>query len=219
MRLDKGIFIVFEGGEGAGKTTQINHLAEALTQKKYHVKTTREPGGTPESDKIRNLLVQRDGGNWSSMAELLLLYAARTMHVENVIKPELAEGKIVISDRFSDSTRAYQGYAGGVPLQTIDDIDKIVLDHFKQDLTFVFDLDPKVGVERSQRRLASATYNVDQLEDRFENLEISYHERLRDGFLDLAQKDPGRYCVIDASQSEEDIAAQVLARVMEQISS
>ena len=187
-----GLFISFEGGEGSGKTTQINKLAESLTEQGRKVITTREPGGTPEGDKIRDLIVQREGGEWNPMAETLLLFAARTMHVQKTIKPALDDGKIVISDRFTDSTISYQGYGHGLATETIEDIAQISIDGLKPDITFILDIDPKEGLDRSQRRLASEQLGVDQTEDRFERLDVTFHEKLREGFLSIAKNEPDR---------------------------
>ncbi|MCB1531249.1 MAG: dTMP kinase [Alphaproteobacteria bacterium] len=203
------LFISFEGGEGSGKTTQINKLAEALTERGLKVVTTREPGGTPEGDKVRDLIVQRDGGDWSPLAETLLLFAARTMHVQKTILPALENGKVVITDRFTDSTVSYQGYGHGLNIDTIEQINSIVLDGLKPDLTFILDIDAKAGLQRSERRLASEQFGVDQTEDRFERLDISFHEKLRQGFLEIAKNDPARCHVIDATQDVEQIAQQI----------
>ncbi len=213
----RGFFITLEGGEGGGKTTQINWLAETLTAKKYKVVTAREPGGTPEGEKIRNLLVQRHGGNWSPMAECLMFFAARAMYVDKIIKPALEDGRIVISDRFTDSTRAYQGYGLGMELSKINKLNDIVLDGFTPDLTFILDIDPREGLSRSGRRLASEKLGLSQSEDRYENLDLSFHEKLRAGFLEIAKKEPERCQVIDAGQSKEDIEAQILKIVEERL--
>lgn len=207
----KGVFISFEGGEGAGKTTQINNVAKYLSDKGHSVLTTREPGGTPEGEKIRNLLVQRDGGKWLPITETLLLFAARAEHVERIIKPALAAGKIVISDRFTDSTYAYQGYGHGLTIETIDDLNKTVLDNFKPDLTFILDVAPDTGLKRSGRRLAAEQLQVRQTEDRFENLEIAFHERLHEGFLAIAKSDPARCQIIDATQKAVDVTDEIIA--------
>ncbi|MDB2682729.1 dTMP kinase [Alphaproteobacteria bacterium] len=207
--MSRGLFITFEGGEGSGKTTQINKLAERLTEEKLRVLTTREPGGTPEAEKIRDLLVQRGGGAWSPMAEILLLYAARVMHVEAVIKPALEEGKVVLCDRFTDSTLAYQGYGHGMDLGEIKELQTIVMGDFKPDLTVILDIDPGEGLQRSSRRLAAQELHVEQTEDRFENLNIEFHNRLREGFLSIARSDMGRCAIIDASMEPNDIAREI----------
>jgi len=210
-----GFFITFEGGEGSGKTTQINKLAGALTEKGHKVITTREPGGTEESEKIRELLVQRDGGNWDAMSECLLLFAARRMHVEEIIRPALESGKVVISDRFTDSTRAYQGYGRGLDLSVIETLNDLVLDGLTPNKTFILDIDPEEGLERSERRLASESLEVKRHEDRFESMDFTFHKKLREGFLEIAQKDADRCAILDASLSVEDLQSRILDRVME----
>lgn len=210
----RGMFITLEGGEGSGKSTQISLLADALRAMGRSVVTTREPGGTPEAEKIRDFLVKRDGGNWTPMAECMLLYAARQMHVENLIKPALSEGKIVVSDRFSDSTRAYQSFGHGLPLETIEQIDHLVLDGFKPDLTFILDLPVETGLARAGKRM-----DADQSqEDRFEKLGTSFHDRLRQGYLQIAQANPERCVVIDATRSIEKISADLAKHVQERLS-
>lgn len=177
-----GLFITFEGGEGSGKSTQIRLLKEYLEQSGHGVILTREPGGTPEAEKIRDLLVQRDGGAWSAEEECLLLYAARKGHVERVIKPAIAAGKIVLCDRFSDSTMAYQGYGHGLSHAFIDNLDRLVLGGFKPDMTFMLDIAPEVGLARSERRLVSAADgSKEQTEDRFERLDFSFHKKTAAG--------------------------------------
>lgn len=212
-----GLFISFEGGEGSGKTTQINKLAEALTEAGHKVVTTREPGGTPEGDKIRDLIVQRDGGQWSPMAETLLLFAARAMHVQKTILPALEDGKIVITDRFTDSTTSYQGHGHGLAIDKIEDIAKLSIDGLKPDVTLILDIEAKAGLERSQRRLASEQLGVNQTEDRFERLDISFHEKLRQGFLTIAKDDPKRCHIIDATQDIEEMAQKILDIVTERL--
>lgn len=212
-----GLFITFEGGEGAGKTTQINRLAQSLTNAGYKVVTTREPGGTAEAEKIRNLLVQRDGGHWSPLSEALLLFAARSLHVERVINPAIADGSIVICDRFTDSTRAYQGHGHGLSLDTIEDLKQTVLGGLEPDLTFILDIESKAGLERSERRLASEALDIKQKEDRFESLDISFHEKLRQGFLTIAKDNPDRCIVFDASKDLDDIAAKILKTTQEKL--
>ncbi|MEZ5813504.1 MAG: dTMP kinase [Alphaproteobacteria bacterium] len=211
------LFITFEGGEGSGKTTQINRLAQTLSQIGRKVVTTREPGGTPEGEKIRDLIVRRDAGNWIPMAEVLLFLAARIMHVEKIIKPALEEGHIVICDRFADSTTAYQGYGHGVDQHILEETNTLALGHFKPDLTFVLDIDPEEGLKRSDRRLAAEQFQVKEREDRYEQLDIEFHKRLRQGFLDIAAKEPERCHVIDATQDIDAISAQVARIVSERI--
>lgn len=194
--MTKGLFITLEGGEGGGKSTQSRKLKDHLEKKGREVVLTREPGGTPEAEKIRTLLVDRAGGNWSPVAECLLLFAARAMHVRDCIAPALAAGKVVICDRFTDSTRAYQGYAGGMDLAVIEHIKTLSIGALEPDVTFILDLPAQTGLARSGRRMAKSGGT----EDRFENKELAFHEALRQGFLDIAAKNPSRCKVIDATQ-------------------
>jgi dTMP kinase len=197
----RGLFITLEGGEGTGKTTQIARLAEYLRAQGREVVTTREPGGTPEAEKIRTLLVHRDGGNWTPVAEAMLLFAGRQMHVETLIKPAMARGAVVISDRFADSTRAYQGYGHGLDLHVIEQLNTLALGAFKPDLTLVFDMPVAEGLKRSGRRLSAEG----SAEDRFESLDIAFHERMRQGYLAIAANDSARCRVIDATRTVDDI--------------
>ncbi len=203
--MPQGLFISFEGGEGSGKTTQINRLAETLTAQGHKIITTREPGGVPEAEKIRNLLVQRDGGNWTADAEMLLFCAARVMHLEKLIKPALAEGKIVITDRFSDSTMAYQCYGHGADKDKLQMLDEQFIGGAKPDLTFILDIPATVGLSRATGRMIED----DTTEDRFEKLDIAFHERLRQGFLEIAKQEPERCHVIDATKSVDEIASKI----------
>lgn len=198
----RGVLITLEGGEGAGKSTQSRKLKEYLEAQGRTVILTREPGGTPEAEKIRDLLVQRDGGNWTPLAECLLFFAARQMHVETLIKPALKDGKIVICDRFTDSTRAYQSYGHGFSLETIEKLNDVALDGFAPDLTLILDLPVEMGLERSFAQKEKSA-GREATEDRFEKLDRSFHEKLRQGFLDIAKNNPQRCRVIDATRSAE----------------
>lgn len=208
----KGLFITLEGGEGAGKSTQSRRLKAALEDMGRDVVLTREPGGTPEAEKIRDLLVQRDGGNWTPMAECLLFFAARQMHVETLIKPALADGKIVICDRFTDSTIAYQGYGHGFDIQVIEQIAKLSLGDFKPDMTFILDLPVSDGLARSlkQKDVSSGKENT---EDRFEKLKVDFHEKLRQGFLTIADNDKARCVVVDATQPADNVYNMIWTRI------
>lgn len=202
----KGFFISFEGGEGAGKTTQIKRLKDWLESSGHAVILTREPGGTPEAEKIRDLLVKRDGGNWDGLTELLLFFAARRHHVETLIKPAMAEGKVVICDRFADSTEAYQCFGHGVSTDIYAQIKTIVLGDFAPNLTFLLDVPVNIGLKRSKRVNDSTTVLSDaEVEDRFERLDVSFHEKLRQGFLTIAARETNRFKVIDALQSLDEI--------------
>jgi dTMP kinase len=211
---NRGFFITLEGGEGSGKSTQINLLAEFLKDKGFDVITTREPGGTPEAEKVRELLVDRDGGNWTPMAEALLFFTARNMHVEDLIKPALSEGKIVICDRFTDSTRAYQCYGHGVlSIESIERLNQIAIDDFSPDLTLILDIPVETGLKRSGVRLD----NENSKEDRFENFEIEFHQRLRQGYLEIAEKNSKRCKVVNADQSIKVLSEQINSLVLEKI--
>lgn len=211
--MGKGFFITLEGGEGSGKTTQIKKLAAFLEGRGIEVVLTREPGGTPEAEKIRDLLVRRDGGNWTPMTECLLMFAARVQHVETLIKPALAAGKYVISDRFADSTRAYQAYGRGLPLDAVEEINCATLGDFKPDLTFILDLPVEDGLARAGKRLAASS----SAEDKFEGLGEPFHQRLRKGYLEIAAAEPQRCVVIDANRAIEDVAKDLAQKLLERL--
>lgn len=213
MGSHQGYFITFEGGEGSGKSTQVKLLAEHLRSLGHEVVLTREPGGTPEAEKIRDLLVRNDGGDWSPLEECFLLFAARAHHIRTLIKPALEAGKIVISDRFTDSTRAYQGYGLGLELNKIEALNNNLLGGFKPDVTFLLDIDVKDGLVRSTSRLV----DEQSCEDRYENLDIDFHEKLRAGFLDMAKREPERFCVIDADKPVDKIADKIKTVVEERL--
>ena len=200
-----GRFITLEGGEGAGKSTQIRRLAMTLEKKGIAVLCTREPGGSPGAEEIRKLMVEGEPGRWNAVTETLLAYAARSDHVARTIGPALHAGKWVISDRFSDSTFAYQGVGRGLARETIRRIDSAVLDDFAPDLTLILDLDVGIGLKRALARGAAET--------RFEKFGIEFHEKLRQAFLDIAKRSPERCRVIDASGSEEQVADAIFAAV------
>lgn len=200
-----GTFITFEGGDGAGKTTQIALLAEALRQAGIDVLVTREPGGCPEAEALRNLMLHRHDMEWDAMSLVLLLTAARVEHVRKVIKPALDTGKTVICDRFYDSTLAYQGYGAGVDLSAVRAVHMAALNGLQPDATFILDIDPKDGMERVRVRGVAA--------DAIEKLDISFHQRLRDGFLKIAEAEPERITVINAMQTMEDMHVEICAKL------
>lgn len=199
-------FITFEGGEGSGKSTQSKLLFEFLKNSGVNVILTREPGGSPEAEKIRELLVTGDKNRWDKTSETLLFYAARRNHVENLIKPALANNTIVICDRFNDSTIAYQGYGHGFNLNEIEQLTKISIGNFKPDITFIVDITPEDGLKRADKRIELAQSN----ENRFETLGLEFHKKLRQGFLQIAKQEPERCKVIDGSKSVEEIHQQIL---------
>jgi len=200
-----GHFISFEGGEGTGKSTQVGRLAASLEKFGVSCVMTREPGGSPGAEDIRKLLVQGEPGRWNALTEALLLYAARADHVTNTIKPALARGQWVICDRFSDSSYAYQGGGGGLDRETIRRIEAVSIGDFKPELTLIFDLPVEVGLGRARARHGN--------EMRFEQFDTAFHERMRRVYLDIAKRSPDRCIVIDASGSEEQVAAAILDAV------
>ena len=204
-----GRFITLEGGEGTGKSTQVKRLKAALEAKGRSVLATREPGGSPGAEEIRKLLVEGEPGRWNPITETLLAYAARADHVARTIGPALAAGQWVISDRFNDSTFAYQGVGRGVERETIRRIDSAVLDDFQPDLTLVLDLDVKIGLDRAMARPGARS----AAENRFEKFGPEFHEKLRQSFLDIAKRAPERCRIIDASGSEDQVAEQIFSAV------
>lgn len=213
--MDKGVFITFEGGEGSGKTTQINRLATALKNEGHNVVTTREPGGTHQADKIRALLVQRSAGEWPAFAELSLVTAARMVHIRDVIKPALEDGRIVLCDRFIHSTIAYQGFARGLNLQTIDFMIAQSIGDLAIDMTLYLDIDVKEGIARTKRREAAHSFEGDALEDKFKSLDLSFHDNVRKGFLSFEGQDT--FYKIDAAQDIEIVSADILKTVTSKI--
>ena len=208
--MQRGKFITLEGGEGTGKTTQIAKMAGALKAQGIDVITTREPGGTPEAEKLRNLVVQRDGGDWDYITEAMLFAAARREHLVKKIWPALSEGKWVISDRFLDSTRVYQGYAHGVDKSLIEGLYYMIAEDFEPDLTFILDIDPVTGLERSRAQLLSSHNAKENTEDRFERIGLDFHQKLREGYLKIAEQDSKRCVVIDAGQTVAEIHRQMM---------
>jgi dTMP kinase len=204
MSINKG-FISFEGTEGSGKSTQTKLLAAHFRAKGYDVVETAEPGGTIIGSKIRTLLLEPQN-HMDALTELLLYYASRAQHVREVIYPAILEDKVVITDRFTDSTVAYQGYARGIDLAVINTLNEIVVPDFKPFLTFLLDLDIEEGLRRNRRVLK---------EDRFELETIEFHNRVRSGFMEITRQEPDRIKVIDASGSEEEISRKVIGIVEE----
>ncbi|MFA5122478.1 dTMP kinase [Zavarzinia sp.] len=205
-----GRFIVLEGGEGAGKTGTIAFLAAELRARGRDVVTTREPGGTPEGAALRRLLLAGEGFDWTPEAELLLMTADRAQHVARVVRPALAAGRIVISDRYAGSTLAYQGAGRGLDRELILDLHRRALNDLWPDLTLVLDVPPEIGLRRSLARLGSE--GVD--EGRFEGLDLDFHRRVRQSFLDLAAAAGPGARVIDATATPETVKAEALAAVL-----
>lgn len=199
------LFITLEGGEGTGKTTLINALNKYLTGKNYEVVLTREPGGTEGAESIRDLLVKGSAGRWNAMSEICLFYAAREDHLQRVIRPSLQAKKIVISDRFFDSTRAYQGNLGQYEANVIKCLEDNIVGPTKPDITLILDIDPEIGLRRAASRKDD--------EGRFETKKLEFHKNLRQAFLNIAQNEPDRCKIIDASLSPEEVFTKAIALI------
>lgn len=197
----KGYFITFEGAEGSGKSTQIRNAVAFLKKRGHSVVMLREPGGTRISEAIRQILLDKDLKEMARVTELLLYLAARAQIVHEKILPALKKGKVVICDRFEDSTRAYQGFGRKISLKAIDHASRLVRGALKPDLTFVLDIDIKKGLERGGRH------------DRIEREALSFHQRVRRGFLALARKEPKRMVVLDTSKPVESVSQKVRERL------
>ncbi len=202
-------FITFEGGEGAGKSTQIGLLAEALAAAGIPVRTTREPGGNPGAEQIRELLVTGAADRWDAMTEALLHFAARREHLRGVVRPSLEAGQWVLSDRFADSTMAYQGYGHGLGRPAIERLYALAVGDFAPDLTLILDVPVALGLKRALARRNG--------EDRYEGLGAEFHERLRQGFREIAEREPGRCALIDARGEVASVQAAVRACVAERL--
>lgn len=203
--MTQGYFITFEGGEGAGKSTQIRRLAERLRAGDREVVLTREPGGSPGAEQIRNLILNGEVDRWSPLTEALLMNASRRDHIERVIAPALARGAVVLCDRFADSTRAYQGAGGEVDPTIIAQLETAVVGETRPDLTLIFDLPVEEGLRRALSRNGG--------EERFEAKGAAFHERLRAAYLEIARAEPGRCVVIDAAAALDAVEAAVWTAV------
>jgi len=205
----KGLFITFEGLDKVGKSTQVDRLVEYLESRKIKVILVREPGSTEISEQIRKILLDKDNsGKISPLTELLLYNAARAQLVESVIRPALENGEIVVSDRFYDSTTAYQGYGRGIDIGLIDSVNMAATGNLVPDLTILLSVGPiKDAINNHKRFQASST------DDRLERESLDFRERVREGFLEIAKKEPGRFLVVDAEDTVVKIAAKIAARV------
>jgi len=195
LQKHKGLFVTFEGGEGAGKTTLIQRLSDHLKEAGPHAITTREPGGTPFGKHIRSLLLHPEDVSFGKKAELFLFLADRAQHVEEMILPALEKGGIVFCDRFNDSTLAYQGAARSLDRKFLNTLTDFAASNLKPDLTFFLDLDPEIGLRRSK----SHTH------DRIEKEDLSFHQKVRSAFLQLASDEPKRFCVLDGAQPPDHV--------------
>lgn len=207
--MTRGRFITLEGGEGAGKSTQIALLQASLEAQGLRVRVTREPGGSDGGEEIRNLLVNGETHRWEPLTEALLNYAARHEHLQKVILPALQDGTWVLCDRFADSTMAYQGYGHRMNREVIRRLHRLVVGDTAPDLTLIFDMPVEQGLARAHARGAG--------EDRYERMGSEFHQRLRDGFLDIAKKEPVRCAVIDATGDIGAVAMAVAAEVSQRL--
>ncbi len=197
----RGRFITVEGGEGTGKSTQLPLIAAYLRDANLEVVETREPGGSPGAEKIRDLLVNGATDRWDPVTETMLHFAARREHLKRTIMPALDRGAWVVCDRFADSTMAYQGYGLGVARDLIEDLYRVVVGEMKPDLTIILDIPPKIGLKRADDRRSGGT--------RYERMDLAFHGRLRDGFIDIARRETKRCVVVDATGAIDAIAGQI----------
>jgi len=204
-------FITLEGGEGAGKSTHLQRLGASLRAIGETVVLTREPGGSEGAEEIRSLLVGGAVGRWEPMTEALLHYAARRDHVERTIRPALDAGSWVISDRFADSTMAYQGYGQGLARAAIEELHRVVLGAFAPALTLILEIPVESGLGRARARRSGAG------EDRYERMDTRFHERMRAGFLDIAAREPMRCAILDATRPVDEVAADIRRAVRERL--
>lgn len=200
--MTKGFMVVCDGSNGAGKTTVIKTMEQYLTKKGFDVVVTREPGGTPIGEKIREIILDPSTPEMFNMAELMLFGAARAQHINEKILPALAAGKVVISDRFDAATFSFQHYARGIDLDTICRINNMALNGFSPDMNIILDLDPIVGLERVKQR----GEGLDRLEDE----KMEFLDKARNGYLTQAKQQPHKFTVIDASQSQSQVATLVI---------
>ena len=204
-----GLFVTFEGGEGAGKSTQIRLLAEALRERGLTVLMTREPGGSKGAEAVRHVLLSGAAEPYGIRMEAILFAAARSDHVEQAIRPALSRGTVVLCDRFMDSSRVYQGITGNLEQPFIEALERVAINGIVPDCTIIFDLPAAVGLERARKRSAGP----EEQPDRFEKEKLETHEKRREAFLDIAEREPLRCRVVDATKTQEAIAAEVLAIV------
>ena len=209
-----GYFITFEGIEGAGKSTLAQALFEQLQKESWPVRLTREPGGTPVGEAIRGVLANPEFKEINPLTEVLLLSASRSQLVEQFIRPQLGEGNIVICDRFFDSTTAYQGFGRQVHLREISELADMCTWGVKPDMTLLIDIDPEVGLGRVRTRSVQTLTQM----DRFENMDFGFHERVREGFLEIAQEEPQRFRIFDGHLEPEVLQQKIYQCVIKEIS-
>ena len=202
-------FITLEGGEGTGKSTQARLLVSALDERGIAAIATREPGGAPGAEEIRQILVTGERGRWDPVSEMLLHFSARREHLARTVWPALSRAEWVVSDRFADSTRAYQGYGLGVDLELIERCYALSVGDFAPDLTIILDLDPQAGVRRAEARAGA--------ENRYEQMDLEFHERVRSGFLKIAKREPNRCAVLSAEGTIQDVHSSIMSVVQSRL--
>jgi dTMP kinase len=206
------MFITLEGIEGSGKSTQLENIVAFLKTRGYECVTSREPGGTPVGAQIRKVLLDPCNAGLDATAELLLYNADRVQHIRSVIQPHLAAGRVVVCDRFFDATMVYQGYARGLDKAMIRALHRLVCDDLQPDLTLLFDLDPHIGLGRAWREIDRGGRTP--AESRFEQEKLAFHQAVRDGYLDMARREPHRFRIIPAEQSPQMVARCVEAQLV-----
>ncbi len=199
------LFITFEGGDGSGKSTQVDILCNYFINLGIDVVKTREPGGTPSAEILRDLLTKGDIKKWTPMSEALLMWASRFEHLTNFIRPALNSKKVVICDRFYDSTYAYQGVAHGLGLSNMIELKKLIIGDIEPTITFILDIDPEIGLKR--------TSNRGDKENRFENYDLDFHNKIRQAFLKIADSEKERCIIINAELSEKEISKIIKNRI------
>ncbi len=201
------LFITFEGGDGSGKSTQVDLLKDHFDRLNLNIIKTREPGGTPSAEILRDILTKGEIDRWTPMSEALLMWAARYEHLVNVIEPALKSGKIVICDRFYDSTFAYQGVAHNLGIDKMIELKKIIIGEIEPDITFILDIDPRIGLKRTIKR--------SNLENRFENHDLKFHNEIRGAFIKIANENKHRCVIINASLNEKEINKIIISKINE----
>lgn len=207
--MDKGFMICLEACEGGGKTSASGVIQKMLEQRGLAYIRTREPGGTPEGEKLRGMLLTEEGAVWDPISEILLMTTSRIQHVNRVILPAIERGEVVLCDRFVHSTLAYQGAGHNGPMDFIRNLHRDAVGGMMPDMTIVLDVHPEVGLARAKARLSAEGSN----EDRMENFDISFHHRVRQAYLDIASADPERHMIIDANQPIEDVHNEITRRL------
>ncbi len=208
--MKKGLFITFEGVEGAGKSSQIELLKKELESRGIDYIVTREPGGTPIGEKIRSILLDPENSEMNYITELLLYYSSRAQHLYEKIMTAKNMGKVVICDRYSDSTMAYQGYGRGLDIELIKQLNRIVEKENRPDLTFVIDIAPEISLARAKRKSGNVG-------DRLEQESLEFHNKVREGFIEIAKSEPERVVMIDGKKSIKEINEEITAKLFEKL--